>query len=283
MQRGTPLPDSRAIIGRVLKILLLLMSAVIAVPASAADLIAIPGGTFVMGDSAGEPDEKPRRVTVTPFRIMRHEVTNREFAAFIAATGHRTDPERSGSGYVWTDRWRAVDGADWRHPEGPDSGIQQRPDHPVVQVSARDAAAYCRWAGLRLPHEAEWEFAARSTEGRTYPWGDAPPEVAGVRRANFGTVACCAADDADGYRTTAPVGRFPAGASPFGAMDMAGNVWEWTADPFPREAERGGPARRAAGATIPTACGSPTGTETRPTSASIWSASAARRMPSSRP
>ena len=233
MQRGTPLPDPCAKPGRGLKCLLLFLSAVVAMPAAAAELIAIPGGTFVMGDSAGEPDEKPRQVTVAPFRIMRHEVTNREFAAFVAATRYRTDSERSGSGYVWTDRWRPVAGADWRQPDGPDSPIQQRPDHPVVQVSAHDATEYCRWMGLRLPDEAEWEFAARGTDGRRYPWGGAPPESAGIRRANFGTVACCAADDGDGYRTTAPVGRFPAGASPFGVLDMAGNVWEWTADGFP--------------------------------------------------
>jgi formylglycine-generating enzyme required for sulfatase activity len=219
------------------RLVLLCVSAVLAGPAVAADLVAIPGGTFVMGDPEGEPNEAPTPVTVAPFRLMRHEVTNREFEAFVVATGHRTDAERRGFGYVWTGRWYRIAGASWRHPEGPDSGIEHRPDHPVVQVSAHDSAAFCAWAGLRLPHEAEWEFAARGTDARRYPWGDAPPEADGRRRANFGTVACCAADDSDGYRTTAPVARFPAGASPFGLMDMAGNVWEWTADAFPGKPE----------------------------------------------
>lgn len=77
--------------------------------------------------------------------------------------------ERSGSGYVWTGRWRLVPGADWRHPQGPDSAIEDLLDHPVVQVSAKDAAAFCRWYGLRLPSDEEWEFAARGTDRRRYP------------------------------------------------------------------------------------------------------------------
>ena len=198
-----------------------------------AELVAVPGGTFVMGDARGDANEAPRTVTVAPFRIMRHEVTNREFAAFVAATAHRTDPERSGFGYVWTGRWHKVLGARWRRPNGPKGDLKGLEDHPVTQVSVRDAKAYCAWRGLRLPDEGEWEFAARGTDGRRYPWGDAPPRQDGVRRANFGTVPCCAADGSDGYVRTSPVGAFPAGASPFGLHDMAGNVWEWTRSPFP--------------------------------------------------
>ena len=91
--------------------------------AGAGDLVDIPGGRFVMGDSEGDANEAPRPVTVAPFRIARHEVTNTEFEAFIAATGHMSDPERTGGGYVWTDRWRLVPGADWRHPHGPGTTI----------------------------------------------------------------------------------------------------------------------------------------------------------------
>ena len=192
-------------------------------------LVDIPAGTVVMGDPAGEADETTRRVAIASFRIMGNEVTNAQFAAFAAASGHRTDPERSGAGWVWPGRWRRVAGADWRHPHGPDSTIEDGAGHPVVQVSARDAAAFCAYHGLRLPTEAEWEFAARGPDWRRYPWGDSPPQGVGGRRANFGTVDCCAADVSDGYLKTAPVGRFPSGASPFGANDMAGNVWEWTA------------------------------------------------------
>ena len=199
----------------------------------ASELVEIPGGTFVMGDSAGEPDETPRQAEVAAFRMMRHEVTNRQFQSFVEATDHVTDPERRGFGYVWDGSWRRVADADWRHPFGPASGIGDKPHHPVVQVSARDAAAYCAWRGLRLPSETEWEFAAGGSEGWRYPWGDQRPGTADRRRANFGTLACCAPSAADGYLKTAPVGRFPAGRSPFGLHDMAGNVWEWTASRFP--------------------------------------------------
>ena len=96
-----------------------------------------------MGDKEGDANEAPRTVSVGPFRIMRQEVTNVQFAEFVAATGHVTDIERSAAGHVWTDRWRPVKGADWRHPHGPDDSIKARQNHPVVQISSRDAAAYC--------------------------------------------------------------------------------------------------------------------------------------------
>ncbi len=213
----------------------LLAAAVLILPLSAwaQDLVAVPAGTFRMGDAAGEKDEVVRDVALAGFRLMRREVTNAEFAAFVAATGHLTGPERTRKGYVWNARWRLVAGADWRHPYGPGSTIEGRDDHAVVQVSARDAAAYCRWAGLRLPSEEEWEYAARGRDGRRYPWGNALLGAGGVRHANFGTLPCCAADAADGYLRIGPVGRFPTGRSPFGLDDMAGNVWEWTASRFP--------------------------------------------------
>lgn len=225
-------------VGVLTRTLALLGAGLLSVPAAASadDLIAIPGGTFRMGDAAGDPNETPRQVGIQPFSIDRHEVTNAAFARFVTATGHVTDPERSGKGYVWTDRWRSVAGATWRHPHGPTSGIAGKDNHPVVQVSQRDAAAYCTWRGGRLPTEPEWEFAARGTDGRRYAWGNDSPRQTGAaqkRRANYGTDDCCAADESDGYRTTAPVGAFPAGASAFGLHDMAGNVWEWTTTRFP--------------------------------------------------
>jgi formylglycine-generating enzyme required for sulfatase activity len=207
----------------------------LAAPAQALDLdlIAVPGGGFVMGDAQGEADEVERKVEVGAFRLMRFEVSNDQFAAFVAATAHVTDPERGGAGWVWDGRWRLIEGAEWRHPYGPETTIASAGQHPVVQVSARDAAAFCRWAGLRLPTEEEWEYAARGSDGRRYPWGDAPPQQGAASPANFGTVPCCAADVSDGYLRTAPVGSFALGVSPVGAHDMAGNVWEWTASPFP--------------------------------------------------
>jgi len=164
---------------------------------------------------------------------MAFEVTNRQFATFVAASGHVTDPERSGAGWVWDGRWQQIKGADWRHPRGPATSLEGLADHPVVQVSQRDAAAFCAHYGLRLPKETEWEFAARGTDGRRYPWGDQAPTEEQPSLVNSGTVPCCAASDHDGHVYTAPVGTYPDGASYFGALDMAGNVWEWTADPFP--------------------------------------------------
>lgn len=196
----------------------------------AAALIEVPGAVFELGDPRGEPDERPRMVAIEGFSIMRHEVTNDQFAAFVEATGHVTDPEGHGVGFVWPGRWTRVRGADWRHPSGPASSIEGRGDHPVVQVSWRDASAFCAHHRLRLPTDAEWELAAGGTDGRRYPWGNAAPDPT---RANAGATRCCAADDADGYLTTAPVGSYPAGRSPYGLDDAAGNVWEWTASRFP--------------------------------------------------
>ena len=212
--------------------MLALAMAAAASPGNAAaplETVAIPGGSFRMGDPGGEPDETPRQATVAPFLLMRFEVTNAQFAAFVEATGHVTDAERRGFGYVWPGRWTRVPGADWRRRSGPASNLVGLDDHPAVQVSWRDARAFCLFHGLRLPREEEWEFAARGADGRIFPWGDAAPDEGGTRRANYGTDECCAADMSDGYHETAPVGSYPAGVSPFGLHDMAGNVWEWTA------------------------------------------------------
>ena len=194
----------------------------------------IPAGRAHLGSIEAEDDEPPRRqVTVPPFRIGQTEVTNAEFATFVRASGYLTQAERNAWGWVWRRRWQPVKGANWRHPQGPASDIVQRSEHPVVQVSWFDAQAYCQWRGLRLPTEAEWEYAARGSDGRRFPWGDTPPRAAGIQRANYGTDTCCAPDAQDGFTTTAPVGSYAAGASPFGLLDMAGNVWEWVSDTHP--------------------------------------------------
>jgi formylglycine-generating enzyme required for sulfatase activity len=145
-------------------------------------------------------------------------VTNAQFARFVEATQYRTTAEAMGFSRIWTGgRWMEVERAYWRRPEGPRSNIDGRLHHPVVCVSWFDAQAYCEWAGLRLPSEKEWEKAARGTDGRLYPWGNQAPAST---RANF---AMC-------HGTTTPAGEFsPAGDSPYGLNDMAGNIWEWTA------------------------------------------------------
>ena len=118
-------------------------------------------------------------------------------------------------------------------PRAGGSGLTGLDMHPVVQVSARDAVAFCRHYGMRLPTEDEWEYAARGPNGRRYPWGNRLTRETLPTLANAGTYTCCAPSDADGYARTAPVGSYPKGRSPLGLDDMAGNVWEWTATPFP--------------------------------------------------
>ena len=127
-------------------------------------------------DSEAGSDEKPQhKVTLDAFWIDRTEVTNAMFAKFVAATSYKTDGEKAGKGFVLnltSGQWEEMAGADWQHPRGPGSDLAGLDQHPVVQVSWNDATAYCAWAGRRLPTEAEWEKAARGTDGRKFPWGN---------------------------------------------------------------------------------------------------------------
>lgn len=208
-------------------------------PAQIGAFVTIPAGDFFMGAGPVYPEEQPgMRVKVAAFHLQAHEVTNGQFAAFVAATGYVTDAERSaatgaadgGSAVFSTDGWALVRGATWRAPDGPGSTIKGDV-YPVVHVSHKDAAAYAAWAGGRLPSEVEWEYAA------SLQLHDPAVQTSGAYDANATPVAntwqgMFPVQDTgeDGFRGAAPVGCFPPGAS--GVYDMMGNVWEWTDTPF---------------------------------------------------
>ena len=212
------------------------------------DMVKIPAGAFLMGSHDRSPDEAPvHEVTVAAFWIDRYEVTVKAFGAFVAATGYRTEAERFGWSGVFDiarGAWTRADGADWRHPEGP--GSWAPPEEPVTQVSWNDAVAFARWAGKRLPTEAEWEYAARGgLAGRTYAWGD-ELRPAGRVMANWWQGVFPDRDTGeDGYRGRAPVGRFPPNG--YGLYDVIGNVWEWCSDWYDAAYYRGSPASRPRG------------------------------------
>ena len=191
---------------------LLLVSAVAAAEPPVG-MVLIPAGDAWIGDDEGDPNEGPRRLeAVHTFYLDRTEVTNAAYAVFVEETT-RTAP---GTGVDWAKRW-AWDGGK------PRSGTN---DDPVFLVTWDDADAYCRWADKRLPTELEWERAARGEDGRRWAWGDSwdSPET----RGNWFD----GDDHPDGHAHVAPVDAYPAGASPFGVLNMTGNVWEWMADPY---------------------------------------------------
>ena len=222
------------------------------------ELVALDGGSFRMGSTRFYPEEAPvHTVTVAPYAIERHPVTNAQFASFVADTGYRTvaelapDPAlypgaapqdlvpgalvfRPTAGPVdltdWRQWWEWVPGADWRHPSGLGSSVDDKPDHPVVQVCYADAAAYARWAGRRLPSEAEWEFAARAGSTAVYAWGDEAVPGGALMANTWQGAFPYRNDGALGWAGTSPVGTFPANA--YGLVDMIGNVWEWTTTRF---------------------------------------------------
>ena len=198
-------------------------------------LVFVPGGEFTMGsDASGYANERPvHSVFLESYWIDQTEVTNAMFGAFVAQAGYQTDAERAGSsrGYnTNTGKGERTEGADWEHPLGPDSDLSDLAEHPVVHVSWNDARAYCQWAGRRLLTEAEWEKAARGTDGRIFPWGN---EFDGTRLnsadVNLGAGRGNNSFD-DGFQLTSPVGSYLQGASPYGALDMVGNAWEWVSD-----------------------------------------------------
>jgi len=178
------------------------------------DMVFIPAGSFVMGNSSESalPDQRPaHQVYLDAYYIDKYEVTNQEYEAFIMAGGYQKRK-------FWLDEgWQFIQRNKIQNHLGLNKDLYNAPDQPVIGVSWYEADAYCRWAGKRLPTEAEWEKAARGAEGFLYPWGN---------EMIFENIAY---NIANGKRTV-PVGSFLNNASPYGVMDMAGNVWEWCAD-----------------------------------------------------
>jgi formylglycine-generating enzyme required for sulfatase activity len=195
-------------------------------------MIRIPAGSFRMGTLDGPPHETPvHDVELASFYIDRTEVTVADFARFVEATGYRTEAERIGWSGVFDPArrgWIRTTGATWRHPDGPDRPAASTIE-PVTQVSWNDAQAHARWAGKRLPTEAEWEYAARGgLDQAPYGWGDVL-RPGGRPAANWWQGAFPERDTGeDGFRGRAPVGRFPPNG--FDLADTIGNVWEWCAD-----------------------------------------------------
>ena len=200
-------------------------------------MVWIPAGTFEMGDDV-YPEEAPRRiVSVDGFWMNRTEVTNAEFAAFVKATNYVTLAERPGRAgaavFVMPDGdadlstaaswWSYVEGANWKHPGGPETSIEGRENFPVVALAFEDIAAYAKWKGRRLPSEAQWEWAARA--GSKLPSHDQPKD-ANTWQGVFPLINT----NEDGFDGLAPAGCFKTNA--YGLHDMIGNVWEWTAQPY---------------------------------------------------
>ena len=211
--------------------------------------IYVPAGSFRMGSEDGNNDERPiHEVALDDFWLDQTEVSNARFAAFVADASYQTTAEAQGWGYLFDGgNWDVVSGADWRHPQGPGSSIDGLDDHPVVLVNRADAAAFCEWAGGRLPTEAEWEYAARGPDNRLWAWGDEfLPD-----RVNYCDHDCSASwvdlDVDDGYTYTAPIGSYPDGASWVGALNMTGNVWEWVSDWYAADYYHASPTRNPSG------------------------------------
>jgi len=193
-------------------------------PTDGKTMVHVPAGKFLYGD-------KKEKRALPEFWMDKAPVTNAEFTRFVKATGYQTTAEKEGSSNIWTGRqWEMVKGVSWLHPNGPQTHVRWSMSHPVIHVSWHDATVYAKWAGKQLPTEEEWEKAARGTDGRVYPWGDQKP-----------TRALC--NFHENEKDVTPVGKYsPWGDSPYGCIDISGNVWQWTASDYDKERKvvRGG-------------------------------------------
>ncbi len=195
-------------------------------------MVYIPAGTFTMG-SNDYPDEKsPHEVDLGGYWLGKTEVTKKQFELFVKDKVYVTEAEESGGAYTWTgEKWEPKEGIDWKNP-----GFKQDENHPVVCVSWNDAVEYCEWlsgkkgVNFKLPTEAQWEKAARGTDQRKYPWGKNDPYYNGEWYANYVAHDSWERRREDGFEFTSTVGFYPQGASTYGLLDMAGNVWEWCSD-----------------------------------------------------
>jgi sulfatase modifying factor 1 len=186
-------------------------------PKDSSVLMEVSAGSFIMGSNDGNNDEKPEhKVFLEKYYIGKYEVTNAQYKMFCDATGH-TQPYDPGF-------------------SGMPNYFISYPNYPVVRVNWFDAKAYCDWAGLRLPTEAEWEKAARGTDGRKYPWGN-----------EWDSTKCNSGEFGDIYNETSPIGSFPSGVSPNGVYDMAGNVLEWCNDYYEKDYYCSSPSRNPYG------------------------------------
>lgn len=215
--------------------------------------VSLAGGCFDMGETRAYREEGPiKEVCLEPFEIWSHEISNHEFASFVKATGYKTRaelgwaagdkagpgidmaagsavfvPPKNPQGHNW---WTLIDGANWRSPLGPSEGAYN-PTAPVVHITRDDAAAYAKWAGGRLPSEAEWEYAARGgLSGKLMSWAEAEEAALEDKANTWQGVFPSVNSGGDGHLGVAPIGSYPANG--FGLYDMIGNVWEWTSSSY---------------------------------------------------
>ncbi len=206
-------------------------------------MIWLGGGAFLMGSDRGLPDERPaHEVRLNGFWIDQYEVTNGDFALFVAETDYKTYSEQVSDSLVFESPgqnpsqpvrpmswWKLVANANWKQPEGDHDSIDGKVNHPVVQVTYEDAQVYCNWLGKELPTEAQFEYAARGgLDGEIYSWGSQPRHKHEALINHWQGTFPFHNENSDGYANTAPVGSFP--PNDFGLYDITGNVWEWVSD-----------------------------------------------------